>query len=191
MTAPNGLDASNQAVLPPLAAAQTPMPAQATAASSAQANPLEQLKDIHLPDAISWWPPAPGWWLLAVVIIVTVTATTVFIWQYWKKNAYRRQALTTLKTLQQKQLDQAATITALATLLRQTAIAAKLANAQSINGKEWADILQQHMPDDVAQLLALSRYQKQPDCQLDDSALYRGVQTWIKKHKAGAAANAF
>ena len=21
------------------------------------------LRDLHLPDAISWWPLAPGWWL--------------------------------------------------------------------------------------------------------------------------------
>ncbi len=26
---------------------------------------LEKLKDIRLPQAISWWPLAPGWWMLA------------------------------------------------------------------------------------------------------------------------------
>lgn len=28
------------------------------------------LLDIHLPEPVSWWPPAPGWWLLLIVIIL-------------------------------------------------------------------------------------------------------------------------
>jgi hypothetical protein len=28
------------------------------------------LRDIHLPDPISWWPPATGWVVLAIVIVV-------------------------------------------------------------------------------------------------------------------------
>lgn len=39
-------------------------------------NPELPLRDIHLPEAITWWPPAPGWWVsvvLAIVIIVLVT----------------------------------------------------------------------------------------------------------------------
>ena len=27
------------------------------------------LRDLHLPDAIGWWPPAPGWWVLFVLAL--------------------------------------------------------------------------------------------------------------------------
>jgi len=39
---------------------------------------LEKLKDIRLPQAISWWPLAPGWWMLAgTVLVVTFTALVI------------------------------------------------------------------------------------------------------------------
>lgn len=43
------------------------------------ANPLEQLKDIHLPEPISAWQLAPGWWLL-VVLLITFTGYIAFRW---------------------------------------------------------------------------------------------------------------
>ncbi len=51
------------------------------------ANPLAELKPLHLPPEVSWWPPAIGWYLLlAVVIVVLVIAW----WRYRKYCAAKR-----------------------------------------------------------------------------------------------------
>ena len=41
-------------------------------------NPLVNLKDIHLPPPVPFWPPAPGWWILALLLI-----STLFIGGVW------------------------------------------------------------------------------------------------------------
>ena len=35
-----------------------------------QSDPLQQLRDIHLPSEPGWWPPAPGWWLLLAALLL-------------------------------------------------------------------------------------------------------------------------
>ncbi|MFB0988929.1 MAG: DUF4381 domain-containing protein, partial [Gammaproteobacteria bacterium] len=30
---------------------------------------LAQLADIHLPEPVSYWPPAIGWWILAAIVL--------------------------------------------------------------------------------------------------------------------------
>ena len=32
------------------------------------------LRDLHLPDAIGWWPLAPGWWIVIAVLAITALA---------------------------------------------------------------------------------------------------------------------
>ena len=48
-------------------------------------NPLDQLRDIHLPDALQWWPPAPGWWLLALFNILAF----VYLGRYLRARYHR------------------------------------------------------------------------------------------------------
>lgn len=41
------------------------------------------LRDIHLPDAVSWWPLAVGWWMLLGMVIGLIALT--YIYKYLKK----------------------------------------------------------------------------------------------------------
>ncbi|NVJ59299.1 MAG: DUF4381 domain-containing protein [Gammaproteobacteria bacterium] len=52
------------------------------AASKAQpqVDMLSQLRDIHAPDPVSWWPLAPGWWILLVLIVGVLSWLTYYLW---------------------------------------------------------------------------------------------------------------
>ncbi|NRB41519.1 MAG: DUF4381 domain-containing protein [Pseudomonadales bacterium] len=146
-------------------------------------NPLEQLKDIHLPDAISSWPPAMGWWLVTIIIIVTLTSAITLLYLYWQKTSYKRQAIKKLKDIQLKNQTDDEVINTLAELLRQTAIAANMPSARNLHGEQWQALLQKNMPEKTAQLFAIGRYKKQMASDIETPQLYTDVLHWIKKHR--------
>ena len=53
--------------------------------ASATTNPLDQLRDIHMPPEPEAWPPSPGWWatLITVVILFFIGRK---IWQTWQRH---------------------------------------------------------------------------------------------------------
>lgn len=85
-------------------------------------DPLAQLRDIHLPDPISWWPPAPGWWILAI-LVVTATYYTLRWWLRRRAyNCYRSEALSKLNELNSSlSHDRLILCREILTLLRRTA----------------------------------------------------------------------
>jgi hypothetical protein len=47
------------------------------------------LRDIHLPGAIGWWPPAFGWWIVAVFALAGLALYGL----HWYRGRHRRVAL--------------------------------------------------------------------------------------------------
>jgi hypothetical protein len=51
------------------------------------------LRDIHLPAAVGWWPPAPGWWVLGALVL----AAAIAYGAYYYLARHRRVALRALQ----------------------------------------------------------------------------------------------
>jgi hypothetical protein len=115
---------------------------------------LYQLRDIHGPDPVSWWPPAPGWWLLAVGIVLS-------LWLLWKiipllripfvmELTWRWDASRQLRELRRrvrKEQDPKQSAAELSELLRRIAMARLGRNAcAGLTGGDWLQWLQDNDP---------------------------------------------
>jgi hypothetical protein len=153
-------------------------------------NPLDQLRDIHLPEPISWWPPAPGWWILALASSVLLAWLLRFLYRRYKAKHYRRQALAQLKELQELQAgsDSQEQLRALFVLLKQTANCA-YPNRQpsSMNIESFVEFLRfscdkSDFSQSTGELQTLL-YSKQISEQSQDlEALFEDARIWIKNH---------
>jgi len=103
------------------------------------------LRDLHLPEAIGWWPLAPGWWL---VIVVTVAGLGYLLRLYWRRHARgaaRRHALRQLNALTadfEQHHDAIEFSSHLSELLRRTMLAyAPRKEVAGLTGDAWLEWL--------------------------------------------------
>ena len=108
-------------------------------------NPLVNLKDIHLPPPVSFWPPAPGWWILAVLLISSLFIGGVLFYRQHKKRKPKTEALKILKDLQilyQNSKDEVVSLRNLSNLLRRTALTFyDNDEVASLQGSSWLEFL--------------------------------------------------
>ena len=96
------------------------------------------LRDIHLPLDVPWWPLANGWWVLVMGLLMLISLLLYWRHTYLKQRLLRNVALRELHHLQQLSLTPFAYFNALYSLLRR--ISRLLPEAERYNrddGCEW------------------------------------------------------
>jgi hypothetical protein len=147
---------------------------------------LDLMHDLVRPEPIAWTPQTVGWtvvavWLVAVVVLI--------IWhriKVWRRNRYRREALAELRAISGQDLAPQVMASAIATLLKRTALAAyDRERVADLYGSEWADFLRRSSANDRlvnknADALCNAAYSSSahgPD-------LVKPAQRWIQVHRA-------
>jgi len=146
----------------------------------------DTLRDIHLPDAVSWWPPAIGWWILVALILLAL---------YFIPKLYRRFTFKPLNKVAnlafqqiindfQKHNNATKLIQETSKLLRQICMSymGRESSAQ-LTGDNWIASLnaltsEDYFSSDVSQLIISAPYQKNID--IDPQILITATQCWIE-----------
>ena len=158
-------------------------------------NPLDQLRDIHLPESVNWWPLAIGWWLLAGLLLILL----VLIWVRFNKTKQQRQMVNhAMESLQQLEadtsLDSQQWLQALSALLRRIVINLHGRKATAgLVGKQWLDYLDSHskkkdFSEGVGRILATQPYREVAD--YDRKVLSGLVRQWVKSQTKAGNSNA-
>ena len=109
------------------------------------------LRDLHLPEAVGWWPPAPGWWLLVLVVFSALGWLAYRAWRSWRRNALRRIAIAEIRRIQAEYrsgVDEISLAVELSSLLRRTMLAYAPRNeVAGLTGERWLRWLDQGLDD--------------------------------------------
>jgi hypothetical protein len=139
---------------------------------------LDNLRDIVVPSAVPWWPPAPGWWIVSAVLLVMLIVAGYRAWRVWCDNAYRRAA--------KRELRQAVGVAKIAEILKRTALCAyPRTDVAALSGSAWCQWLAEtggrKVPDDVAEALSRGVFSGQQSLNILDVS--RFAEAWINRHE--------
>lgn len=154
---------------------------------------LAQLADIHLPEPVSYWPPAIGWWILAAIILVLLALLLRKLIARARQEKIYQFALNELEScydsyshadptlIDQSKLDY---VNQFNTVFRRVALVHyPQTKAASLSGAQWVDFIRQKgesslMSDDIAAALQYGRFQTK--CEVDVDAMQDFGRQWIQ-----------
>ena len=147
------------------------------------------LREMQMPDAIGWWPLAPGWWLLLLLVVCGIAALFFYIRKKLKDP--KRFALRELEIIvgrYESSQDKAALLMECNGLLKRLAITLyprkKVAH---LSGHEWLAFLERSSAIPIAELpkiIQAGPYQKHVDFDADELMIF--CKRWLKAVKGDA-----
>lgn len=145
------------------------------------------LRDIHLPQPISWWPPAPGWWMLLLILL----GAGLLAWHLHRRprpipwHSIVEQELEIVRRQYESTPDAPALIRALSALLRRVCMSLySRRKVAGLTGEAWLTFLDQQagMEDfrrGGGRVLISAPYQA--EAKIDARALFEICTTWLGK----------
>ena len=155
-------------------------------------DPLVQLRDIHLPDPVTGWPPSLAWWLLLLLSLVIITQLLRLLLKRYRAGAYRRAAQSELGQIHQawqQEQDDSNYLQQLNGVLKRVALQSfPAADVAALSSDSWCRFLDQqwqrppptHFTDTG---LALAVYSPaQSHCDIE--TIHSLALNWLHQHRA-------
>ena len=154
-----------------------------------EAQELSKLKEIALPEQISYFPQTPAWYILLVVVVIFILFLLWKQYQHYKNNLYRKEALAGLKKLSEEK-----SYGKIPELVKRVALVFANRNEVAfLSDKHWLEFLDKSyngngFTTDAGKLLVtlsysspnkISQYQHS-----EMEILLNLISEWIKKHNA-------
>ena len=149
------------------------------------------LRDIHLPDAVSWWPLAPGWWIVMFAAIALLAFVMYLFRRYRQYHAsipYQASLeLDRIKNQFTLNQDKSCLLKELSALLRRISISLYgREKVAALIGEDWLLFLDRYMPNNEfsegkGRILMTGPYRAHTD--YDSAELIHLVTNWLESVK--------
>ena len=128
------------------------------------------LREIHLPESVGWWPPAPGWWFLPVLLLLGLAAAWFGRLLYRRRKysaiSMARKELAAIRSRYAADTDAGRCVRSVSGLLRRVSISVfPRAESAGLTGDDWVAFLQsgsrQQASGNIGRLLLEAPYRRQ------------------------------
>ncbi len=152
------------------------------------ADPLAQLRDIHLPAAVSWWPPAAGWWVLAALLLAGLAALCWWLIRRHRARAYRVQAHGELESAfaaWQAERDASIYLQSVNAVLKRVALHSyRRETVARLSGSAWSEFLDEHGSQAGFVDCGFDSFLYAADTKECDAArIHQLCLQWVKQHR--------
>jgi hypothetical protein len=154
---------------------------------------LDLLNDIVQPEAVGWFPLAPGWYVVGVLAGLGLLLFGWRLWTRWRRNRYRRLALGELAAI--KGSGDPMEFARLPGLLKRAALSAwPRQQVAALSGSEWHAFLDGSASTSIfrsgaGSLLDQLSYGAGQEVELTGPELenaWSAADLWLRRHQAGS-----